>query len=95
MTQANEDLLKDVEILGPRLVEARQMIARKVIGQEKVVDLSLIALLCGGQRSHRLAFVRCLCPTSRRNPSPPLTCHCVCLLSRSHPALGACASPCQ
>lgn len=48
MSQSPEDLLKDVEGLAPKLREARDMIGRRIIGQEKVVDLSLIALLCGG-----------------------------------------------
>ena len=48
MSQSPEALLKDVEALAPKLREARDMIGRRIIGQEKVVDLSLIALLCGG-----------------------------------------------
>lgn len=48
MSQSPEALLQDVEGLAPKLREAREMIARRIIGQENVVDLSLIALLCGG-----------------------------------------------
>ncbi len=48
MSQSPDALLKDVEGLAPKLREAREMIARRVIGQDKVVELSLIALLCGG-----------------------------------------------
>ncbi len=48
MSQSPDALLSDVEGLTPKLSDARAMIARRVIGQEKVVDLSLIALLCGG-----------------------------------------------
>ena len=48
MSQSTDDLLKDVEGLAPKLREAREMIGRRIIGQEKVVEQSLIALLCGG-----------------------------------------------
>jgi len=48
MSQSPEALLKDVEGLAPKLRDARAMIGKRIIGQEKVVDLSLIALLCGG-----------------------------------------------
>ncbi|WP_284163704.1 MoxR family ATPase [Frigidibacter sp. SD6-1] len=41
-------LVADIEALGERLGQARAMIARRFIGQERVVDLSLTALLCGG-----------------------------------------------
>jgi len=41
-------LVAEIEQLGDRLAEARQTISRRFIGQEKVVELSLAALLCGG-----------------------------------------------
>lgn len=44
----NEDLLEDVEALSARLGEARDMVARRIIGQDQVVDLTLSALLAGG-----------------------------------------------
>lgn len=43
-----EDLVKDIETLGTRLNEAKASITRRFIGQERVVDLTLAALLCGG-----------------------------------------------
>lgn len=46
---ANEnELVEAVEALGPKLADAKAMLARKIIGQDNVVDLSLTALLCGG-----------------------------------------------
>ena len=47
MSNDNE-LIEAIEALGPKLSEARAMLARKIIGQDNVVDLSLVALLCGG-----------------------------------------------
>jgi MoxR-like ATPase len=41
-------LISQIEALGEKLGSARKMIAGKFIGQEKVVDLSLTAMLCGG-----------------------------------------------
>ncbi len=41
-------LVAEIETLGDRLAEARATISRRFIGQEKVVELSLAALLCGG-----------------------------------------------
>ncbi len=41
-------LLDEIERLEARLADARTQIARRFIGQESVVDLSLTALLCGG-----------------------------------------------
>ncbi len=41
-------LVPQIEALGENLKVAREMIAGRFIGQEKVVDLSLTALLCGG-----------------------------------------------
>ena len=47
MTRA-EMLAPQIEDLGQRLGAAREMIRRVFIGQERVVDLVLITLLCGG-----------------------------------------------
>ncbi|OIQ31451.1 MAG: AAA family ATPase [Alphaproteobacteria bacterium MedPE-SWcel] len=43
-----QDLLSDIETLEIKLQEARQSITRRFIGQERVVDLTLATLLCGG-----------------------------------------------
>jgi MoxR-like ATPase len=43
-----EDLMPEIEAAGERLVEARRMIARRIIGQEAAVEQALIAILCGG-----------------------------------------------
>jgi MoxR-like ATPase len=42
------DLLGRIEALEGRLAEARASIARRFIGQDRVVDLVMTALLCGG-----------------------------------------------
>jgi len=42
------DLLAGIEALEERLARARSSITRRFIGQERVVDLALAALLCGG-----------------------------------------------
>ncbi|WP_306114665.1 MULTISPECIES: MoxR family ATPase [unclassified Roseovarius] len=42
------DLLAGIEALEDKLAQARGSITRRFIGQERVVDLSLSALLCGG-----------------------------------------------
>lgn len=42
------DLLAGIEALEDKLAQARASITRRFIGQERVVDLSLSALLCGG-----------------------------------------------
>ena len=42
------ELVREIEGLADRLAAARDMIARRFIGQERVVELSLTALLCGG-----------------------------------------------
>jgi hypothetical protein len=47
---ADADLVGRIEALEERLAQARQSIARRFIGQERVVDLTLAALLCGGTR---------------------------------------------
>ncbi|NIZ13845.1 MoxR family ATPase [Phaeobacter sp. HF9A] len=43
-----QDLLSDIEALEGKLQEARASITRRFIGQERVVDLTLATLLCGG-----------------------------------------------
>jgi MoxR-like ATPase len=47
MTQA-DDMVAQIETLGAKLGEAKQSITNRFIGQERVVDLTLTALLCGG-----------------------------------------------
>ena len=47
MTNAT-DLVADIEALGGKLAEARTSIAKRFIGQDRVVDLTLTALICGG-----------------------------------------------
>ena len=41
-------MMAEIEATGARLVAAREMIARRIIGQEAVVEQTLIAILCGG-----------------------------------------------
>ncbi|SFC36607.1 AAA family ATPase [Tropicimonas isoalkanivorans] len=41
-------LVAEIEALGEKLAEAKGSITRRFIGQERVVDLVLSALLCGG-----------------------------------------------
>ncbi|KUF10637.1 AAA family ATPase [Pseudoponticoccus marisrubri] len=43
-----ENLVADIEALEAKLAEAKQSITARFIGQERVVDLTLSALLCGG-----------------------------------------------
>ena len=40
-----DDLMPEIEATGERLVRAREMIARRIIGQEAVVEQTLIAIL--------------------------------------------------
>lgn len=47
MTDA-QDLVADIEALEEKLALARASITKRFIGQERVVDLTLSALLCGG-----------------------------------------------
>ncbi|WP_386624287.1 AAA family ATPase [Sulfitobacter geojensis] len=47
MTQA-DDMVAQIETLGAKLGTAKQLITNRFIGQERVVDLTLTALLCGG-----------------------------------------------
>jgi len=44
----DDALLNDIEALGDRLARARHAIDRRFIGQERVVELALAAMLCGG-----------------------------------------------
>lgn len=52
MTQADaaatEDMVAQIEALGEKLGQARKSITSRFIGQERVVELTLTALLCGG-----------------------------------------------
>jgi MoxR-like ATPase len=41
-------LVHEIEALGAKLATARTSIAQRFIGQERVVDLTLTALICGG-----------------------------------------------
>ncbi|MEL6960685.1 MAG: MoxR family ATPase [Pseudomonadota bacterium] len=41
-------LVPEIEALGAKLAEARASIAKRFIGQDNVVDLTLASLLCGG-----------------------------------------------
>ncbi|MEP2781786.1 MAG: AAA family ATPase [Pseudoruegeria sp.] len=43
-----EDLVTEIEALGQKLVIAKASIGKRLIGQERVVDLTLASLLCGG-----------------------------------------------
>ncbi|WP_127113919.1 AAA family ATPase [Shimia sediminis] len=43
-----DDLVQDIEALGVKLGQAKAAITKRFIGQERVVDLTLSALLCGG-----------------------------------------------
>jgi MoxR-like ATPase len=41
-------LTKEIDALGAKLADAKAQIARRIIGQERVVELAMIALLSGG-----------------------------------------------
>ena len=43
-----ENLVADIEALGEKLAKAKSSIKQRFIGQSRVVDLTLSALLCGG-----------------------------------------------
>lgn len=43
-----EDLVGEIEALGAKLAKAREMTARRIIGQDTVVDLVMAAMLAGG-----------------------------------------------
>jgi MoxR-like ATPase len=45
---ANDDLVAEIEGLAEKLTDARQSIAQRFIGQDRVVDLTLAALMSGG-----------------------------------------------
>ena len=47
-TEAGAELVAEIEALAEKLVAARAMIDRRFIGQERVVELALAAMLCGG-----------------------------------------------
>ncbi len=42
------EIMAEIEATGARLQHARSMISRRIIGQEGVVEATLIAILCGG-----------------------------------------------
>ena len=48
MSEAAADLAQDIETLGEKLGAAKASITNRFIGQERVVELTLTALLCGG-----------------------------------------------
>lgn len=43
-----DDMVAEIEALGEKLNAAKASITRRFIGQDRVVDLTLTALLCGG-----------------------------------------------
>ena len=43
-----EDLVSEIEALGEKLAQAKASITNRFVGQERVVELTLTALLCGG-----------------------------------------------
>ena len=43
-----DGMLREIDETGERLVRARAMVARRIIGQDDVVEQTLIAILCGG-----------------------------------------------
>ncbi|MEM8657367.1 MAG: MoxR family ATPase [Pseudomonadota bacterium] len=47
-TPEGADMISELEGVAEALSRARTMVGRRVIGQEKVVDLTLMSLLCGG-----------------------------------------------
>ncbi|MEM9580466.1 MAG: MoxR family ATPase [Pseudomonadota bacterium] len=47
MTDA-EDLVAEIENLGGKLAEAKTSITKRFIGQDRVVELTLASMLCGG-----------------------------------------------
>ncbi|MHA3980064.1 AAA family ATPase [Halovulum sp. GXIMD14794] len=48
VAEDNGEMIAAMEATAASLSRAREMLSRRVIGQEKVVDLTLNALLCGG-----------------------------------------------
>jgi MoxR-like ATPase len=43
-----ETLVAEIEALGEKLARAREMVSRRIIGQDQVVELTLSAMLAGG-----------------------------------------------
>ncbi len=48
MTADAQDLIPEIDAAGAKLAEAKASIASKIIGQDQVVELSLIAMMSGG-----------------------------------------------
>ncbi|MFQ5623429.1 MAG: AAA family ATPase [Paracoccaceae bacterium] len=48
MNASSDELIGEVEATGERLGRVQEMLRRRIIGQDQVLELSLIALLCGG-----------------------------------------------
>ena len=48
MSDTAEELVDEINDLTPKLKAARDMIARRIIGQDQVVEETLISLMCGG-----------------------------------------------
>jgi MoxR-like ATPase len=44
----SQDMVAEIEALGEKLAQAKSSITRRFIGQDRVVELTLTALLCGG-----------------------------------------------
>jgi MoxR-like ATPase len=44
----SQDMVAEIEALGEKLAAAKASITRRFIGQDRVVELTLTALLCGG-----------------------------------------------
>ncbi len=47
-SQGGDEMIREMDATAEALVRARTMLARRVIGQEMVLELTLAALLCGG-----------------------------------------------
>jgi MoxR-like ATPase len=48
MASDQGEMMQEIENTGAQLRQAREMIARRIIGQDRVVEEVLIAILCGG-----------------------------------------------
>ena len=48
MSNTADELVDEINELSPKLKAARDMIARRIIGQDQVVEETLISLMCGG-----------------------------------------------
>ncbi len=44
----SQDLMREIEDTGQKLIRVREMIARRIVGQEQAVEQVLISILCGG-----------------------------------------------